>query len=185
MLRLVLKQTWQGHPIGPEEQVSLELATAPGNQLRIRVRAPFHDDPPPPAPRGPTIGLWEHEVVELFVLGASPSPDAPPEYTEIELGPHGHHLVLQLRGVRQVTEKLLPLQYETHRDDSDSGAAWRGEALLDRALLPPPPHRFNAYAIHGQGQGDARRYLALHAVPGDGPDFHRLTYFKGVTLPGD
>jgi hypothetical protein len=59
--------------------------------------------------------------------------------------------------------------------------ATRGD-LLDRALLPPPPHRINAYAIHGQGT--ARRYLALHPVLGDEPDFHRLECFREVTIPG-
>jgi hypothetical protein len=32
-------------------------------------------------------------------------------YIEIELGPHGHHLVLLLDGVRNAVAKLLPIKY--------------------------------------------------------------------------
>jgi hypothetical protein len=56
-----------------------------------------------------------------------------------------------------------------------------GTAWLPRALLPPPPHRINAYSIHGAG--DARRYLAWEPVPGEVPDFHRLERFVAATLP--
>ncbi len=183
MLKLVIKNTWDGRPIPLEEQVTLELSAADRNRLQIVVRAPFHGDPPPAGAPGPTIGLWEHEVVELFVLGASQEddPDAPPVYTELELGPHGHQLVLRLRGVRQVVGRLLPLEYETRIDATGVLDAWCGVALLDRALLPPPPHRINAYAIHGTG--DKRRYLALYPGPGEGPDFHRLECFEEVSLP--
>lgn len=39
--------------------------------LEVLVEAPFFDDPPPPTgSRGrPCDGLWDHEVVELFLLG--------------------------------------------------------------------------------------------------------------------
>ncbi len=196
MAHFVIGHTWDGDPIGPEDQVTLDLSAADHDRLRIRVRAPFHGDAPPAGPPGPTMGLWEHEVVELFVVGADASGGdasgadgpsvAPPVYTEIELGPHGHYLVLQLRGIRQVVPKLLTrplhLDYEVSRDSTGGGDFWLGEALLDLALLPPPPHRINAYAIHGRGA--PRRHLALYPVPGDEPDFHRLECFRTVTLPG-
>jgi hypothetical protein len=196
MVQLVIEKTWDAEPIGPEEQVTLDLSAADHERLRIRVRAPFYGDVAPAGPPRSTMGLWEHEVVELFVLGAGDAsdageaggpPEAPPVYTEIELGPHGHYLILQLRGVRQVVPKLLarplPLDYEASLGSADGGDFWLGEALLDRALLPPPPHRINAYAIHGHGAN--RRHLALYPVPGDEPDFHRLACFREMTLPGD
>jgi len=188
VLQLVIAHTWDGQPVPSSEQVTLKLSSAGRGRLRIRVMAPFHGDPAPTGRPGPTIGLWEHEVVELFVLGAPRDEprdeprDAPPVYTEIELGPHGHQLVLRLRGVRQVVGRLLPLEYETVIESARDVSRWRGEALLDRTLLPPTPHRINAYAIHGQGAD--RRYLALYPGPGEGPDFHRLEYFEEATLPG-
>jgi len=122
-------------------------------------------------------------VVELFVLAL------PARYLEIELGPHGHHLVLQLDGVRNVIETVTELDY----DSAVTGARWRGRAVLPSSQLPDwrsggrrsrgsesgmsgtGASRVNAYAIHGRGTG--RRYLAAYPVPGPVPDFHRLECF--------
>ena len=76
------------------------------DHLSVQVRAPYHSDSPPPSPPGPMDFLWEYEVVELFLLGAGE------RYTEIELGPHGHHLVLQLVGCRNVVRRCIPVQYQ-------------------------------------------------------------------------
>ena len=167
---LAIASTWDGLAVGPDEAADLSIA-ADGDGLLIEVRAPFHGDPAPAGPPGPTPALWEHEVVELFVLG----PDD--RYTEIELGPHGHHLVLRLAGRRNPVAQGLPLAYTAAVD----GDRWRGQARVQRALLPPGPHRVTAYANHGVGP--ARRSLAWTPVPGLAPDFHRLDCFPVVALP--
>lgn len=141
-----------------------------GGALRIGVEAPFHDDPAPPGPPGPCWELWEHEVVELLVLGEAE------RYTEIELGPHGHHLVLRLEGRRNIVERALAIAFRATRE----GGRWRGEALIPGEYLPPRPWRGNAYSIHGQGS--QRRYLAWTPVPGATPDFHRLESFAPLDL---
>ncbi|MEQ1564905.1 MAG: hypothetical protein ABMA64_04655, partial [Myxococcota bacterium] len=120
---------------------------------------------PPPGPAGPTPKLWEHEVVELFVLGDDQ------RYTEIELNPHGHHLVLQLDGIRNIVAAELPLTF----DATIAGDRWTGVATLDRALLPSPPRKCNVYRV--AGAGPTRRWQALVDVPGEKPDFHRLDRF--------
>lgn len=168
MIRFPITHLWDGTPGRPDEAVTVEVTL--GAQLAIHVDAPLHGDPAPAGPPGPTWMLWEHEVVELFVLGAGGA------YTEIEIGPHGHHLVLQLDGVRSIAARELPLSLTVDTRDG----RWRATAALDAALLPAGPHRVNAYAIHGVG--DARRYLAWAPVPGDGPDFHRLEHFRPVDL---
>ena len=179
-LELAIERLWDGAQADPGERVLLRLA-GEADALRIEVDAPFFDDPPPSLPPGPCWGLWEHEVVELFVLGGDGS------YTELELGPHGQHLLLRLRARREIVARELPLRYELlaprkHPPGSlASGPRWMGTAWLPRALLPPPPHRINAYSIHGAG--DARRYLAWEPVPGEVPDFHRLERFVAATLP--
>jgi len=145
---------------------SLHLARA-GADWVLTVSAPFHGDPAPRGRAGPTPGLWEFEVVELFVVGSGPGPN----YTEIELGPYGHHLVLQLDGIRATVASELPLTFEARI----SGDRWTGRATIAGHLMPAHPRWWNAYAIHGVGA--ARRYLAAHPVPGDGPDFHRLRHF--------
>ncbi len=166
-LALPIRQTWDGQPLPAEEQVELWLSSEPEG-LRLELDAPFHGDPPPPGPPGPTWGLWEHEVVELFLLGAGQ------RYTEVEIGPHGHHLVLRLQGPRQVRERLLPLDVQIlHKS-----GRWTARASLPWALLPDGPWRGNAYAIHGLGA--ARRYLAWTALGGERPDFHLLERFPPI-----
>ena len=179
--RLVIASTWDGVALPGSEHVVVELS-AQDSRLRIAVRAPYHGDPPPPHPAGPTPALWEHEVVELFVLGTSRA-GAPLPYTELELGPHGHHLVLRLAGERKLVDDRLPLDYGTEMDADATVPHWRGVALLEPAYLPPPPHRVNAYAIHGVGE--QRRFLALYPVPGAQPDFHQLDRFQPLRLPVD
>lgn len=166
MPRLVVGAAWDGARIGADEAVTLTVDES-ADEWIVTVEAPFHNDPPPCAAPGPLDGLWEYEVVELFVCGD----DAAPTYTEIEVGPHGHYLVLQLRGVRNVIARMLPIRY----DARVRGARWSGVARIPRHLLPPPPHRINAYAIHGVGA--RRRYLAMNPVPGANPDFHRPDRF--------
>ena len=103
-MRLYIATTWDGIAISPDESASLSLS-ASDDALVVTVDAPWHGDPAPIGPAGPTWALWEHEVVELFVLGSNG------HYLELELGPHGHHLVLQLSGRRQVAARELPLDY--------------------------------------------------------------------------
>jgi hypothetical protein len=121
----------------------------------VEIDAPYFGDAPPPgAVRGePFDGLWNYEVVELFIAsiasmqsrngfssdasvvsdissldstaaGASTPvrPDAP-HYLELELSPHGAHLVLQLDDVRRVRASKLQLPYSDARIDGDR---WHG-----------------------------------------------------------
>jgi hypothetical protein len=169
LVELVVGSTWDGRSIAAEELVRVRLSLTAGD-LRIVVSAPFHGDPPPPGVPGPTDRLWEHEVVELFVAGEDD------RYTEVELSPWGHHLVLRLHGVRRVVGVELPLAFRARR----CGARWVGVARLDRELLPDPPWRANAYAIHGNGA--TRRYLAATPMPGERPDFHQPDRFPLLPL---
>lgn len=190
---LPIETTWDGAPALAAERVQTWLERAPTGLL-FSLDAPLHGDPPPQAPPGPTWALWEHEVVELFVLGAGEgrgegeggregaggseggreggSDGGGERYTELELGPHGHHLLLRLEGVRRVVERMLPLDVHFSR----SFGRWQARALLPWALLPAPPWRANAFAIHGLGP--SRRYLAAFPTGGAQPDFHRLEVFR-------
>jgi hypothetical protein len=160
--------TWDGEAADPEEVATLTLRRGLDG-LHVRIHAPFHGDPAPPG-EGSTWGLWEFEVVELFVLG----PDD--RYVEIELGPHGHYLALVLQGARKVVERERPLDVQVTRE----GTHWTGEVLIPWSLLPQEPWRGNAYAIHGIGE--ARRYLVHHPLGTERPDFHAIAAFPELRV---
>ncbi|MBW2425049.1 MAG: hypothetical protein JRG86_12415 [Deltaproteobacteria bacterium] len=167
-VRFEVAGSWNGGPLAPNEFARIELRA--DRFLELGIDASYHGDPPPSAPPGTTPGLWEFEVVELFLLGEDE------RYLEIELGPHGHHLVLRLEGRRRVVESGLPIDFRARRSESH----WHGHARVSRDWLPAGLHAANAYAIHGQGAN--RRYLAAHPVPGPEPDFHRLEHFAPLDL---
>jgi len=138
------------------------------DRLLVEVDSPFYDDPPPHGPARSLDGLWEFEVVELFLLGESR------HYLELELSPHGHYLALQLQGCRVRVSEDLPL--EVHCEVR--GQRWTGSATIPGRLLPEGLHSCNAYAIHGIET--RRRYLAAYPVRGSQPDFHRLDRFRAL-----
>ena len=168
MTTLHIATSWDGEAAAPSEVATVTLHRRPEGLL-VGVRAPLHGDPVPPG-EGSTWGLWEFEVVELFVLGADE------HYTEVELGLHGHFLVLMLEGVRNVVARELPIPFQVVRE----GSHWRGEAVVPWSLLPKEPWRGNAYAIHGVGEG--RRYLVHHPLDTSQPDFHAIDQFPTLTV---
>ncbi len=169
--RIEIRGTWDGGELEGHERAVFEVCVdRAAGRLALVVEASYHGDPAPKAPPGPLDGLWEYEVVELFLLGSEQ------RYLEIELGPHGHHLGLRLEGRRRVVERDIGIELRTRR----LGRHWRGEASLDLEWLPPGLHAANAYAMHGRGPD--RRFLAAHPVPGPEPDFHRLECFAPLSL---
>lgn len=166
--RFEIRGSWDGGPLEDGEHARIELTL--GERVTLDVHASFYDDPAPASAAGATDRLWDHEVVELFLLGQDE------RYLEIELGPHGHHLGLLLEGRRRIVERAIPIDFSSER----SGSEWRGHAELDRCWLPVGLHAANAYAIHGIGA--ARRFLAMDPVPGPKPDFHRLDRFSPLAL---
>jgi hypothetical protein len=163
----IVDRTWDGLPIDDDERarVMVELTDA---ALRVEVDAPYYGDPAPPGRPGSVDGLWEYEVVELFLVGSND------HYLEIELSPHGHHLVLALHGERRQVATGLPARVEVRLHEG----RWRAEAELDPGLVPARLHAGNAFAIHGLGED--RRYLVAHPTGGSRPDFHRIATFPTI-----
>ena len=86
--------------------------------ITITVDAPFYNDPRPTDAnlshknssgdsKGSFMGLWDYEVVEAFFLSSETK-----QYLEVELGPHGHHLVLFLNGKKNIIKQCLPIKWE-------------------------------------------------------------------------
>lgn len=165
-MRLVIATLWDGSPALAEERAELWLGVR-DSAWRVAVDAPFFDDPPPPVPTGSAPRLWEHEVVELFVFGAGE------RYLELELGPHGHHLLLELDGVRNPVRRHTALDYAPRR----TSGRWSAVIDLPLSLVPPGAACVNAHAVHGTGS--VRRYSSCAPCPGARPNFHA----KNAALP--
>jgi len=173
---LEIASTWNGVSLARDE-VTLVSVYASG----VVIDAPFYGDARPPG-LGRHDRLWEYEVVEVFLAeGMEPSS----RYVELELGPHGHWLVLGFEGYRQVIE-LPDGVVVDYRASLHVGTArrWRGELVLEPSWWQGVLERTrfaNAYAIHeGRVVGlPGRRYGAAFAAPVDAerPDFHRTLHF--------
>lgn len=163
--------TWDNQTID-HAPIQLTL-TGQGTHLELVVSGPFFNDPPgPDGPPGEAYwGLWNYEVAEAFFLGSND------RYLEVELCPHGQHLLLMLNGKNNDVGDCLPLNFSATID----GSTWEGRAYIPQDYFPPNVTKFNGYAIHGSG--DARQYESLYPCPqGEypGPDFHRLEYFQPI-----
>jgi len=149
-------KTWNDIPIDHKPVVIQMEQSSDGQSIQLMVTAPFFNDPTNPegAPGQPFLGLWEYEVVELFLANDEN------QYVEIELCPWGQHLVLLLNGTRNAIRHSLPLQFTVENRNADE---WRGRAVIPLDYLPPRVTKMNAYAIHGS---DSRRvYEALYPTP--------------------
>ncbi|XP_043917605.1 UPF0462 protein C4orf33 homolog isoform X2 [Protopterus annectens] len=164
-----IASTWDSFPVA-HEPVVVTLKPSEGG-LRMQVDAPFFDDPsaPPGEPGKPFDGLWEFEVVEAFFLN-----DTTQQYLEVELCPHGQHLLLLLSGRRNAWKQGLNVKYEA----SIKGDKWSGEAFLPWNMFPPGINKFNAYAIHGSEE--KRTYEALFPLPKDEAEVQQKPDFTTV-----
>ena len=93
-LRVDIDHDWTGRALEPDTPcASLELSVD-ADGLLVSFTAPLHGDALPAAPPCSCVdGLWEFEVLELFVAAPPPPGDAaapPTPYAEIEWGPGGH-----------------------------------------------------------------------------------------------
>ncbi|KAJ8298387.1 hypothetical protein KUTeg_024918 [Tegillarca granosa] len=173
-MKFKIVKTWDGVELSEGRYKMMLAPSENGTDLVISVRGPLFNEPSAPEldPGKPFPHLWDYEVAEAFFLNDSGS------YLEVELCPHGQHLVLMLHGVRNMIKDKLDIEYKA---SLDNGGFWTGEAVIPGELFPPKVSKFNAYTIHGSG--DTRVYQALYPVP-EGkfktPDFHRLEYFQTI-----
>ncbi|CAH3046261.1 unnamed protein product, partial [Pocillopora meandrina] len=152
-LTFSITTTWNGNPV-KHSPVVFRVGAADDTSVRVDVSGPLFNDPGPPpvASGGACPELWEYEVAEIFFLGDKD------KYLEVELCPHGQHLVLLLNGTRNMMKDKLALKYTANTDDVNK--TWKGTAIIPLEYFPPDVTKINAYAIHGSG--DERQYEALY-----------------------
>ena len=157
---------WDHQPVDPALIHRIEVFHTRGSGMRVAIDAPKFDTPAPKAPAGRLWRLWEHDVVELFFAGSDG------RYTELEFGPHGHYLALELSGPRQIISSEAKLTYTV-----ETGAQrWRARAAIPQALVPTQIATYNAFAIFGPHPH--RVHLVHHPLPGPHPDFHQPDHFR-------
>ncbi len=174
---LHVNRTWDGRLLSHEVRTRLEVRLE-RERLHVFVDAPLAGDPAPPPPAGSLEGLWEFEVVEVFL--ACPRAQ---HYLELELGPHGHFLALELEAPR--TRASAGRQLALARDVAFHAAAgetrWTGTAsvawpeFLDRRDVA-----INGFRI--AGRGEQRVFAAAVALPGKQVDFHQPHRFPRIAL---
>ncbi|VDK64154.1 unnamed protein product, partial [Cylicostephanus goldi] len=177
--KYTIDKTWDGLPID-HDPISVEMkwyfTRLPGKPhkrvIKVNFQAPLFDDPEAPAdPPGILHNLWEYEVVEFFFANKKD------QYIEIEVGPHGHWLVMLFDGVRKPFNTGEELELEI--TNKFVGNVWHCEFEVPLAYFPgmvfssvvplpsfvhafPDITKFNSFAIHGTG--DERVYEALNPV---------------------
>ena len=188
---------WSGQELPENEHITVKVDISHDQtSLVISVDAPFYNDAKPGMAAGEgeqessangllrsmsVDGLWNYEVVEVFIKGRSD------KYVEVEMGPHGHYLILACDGYRQCFNRgIHPLTYTA--SISEDGSRWSGKLVCPLHLLPPPAdipsaeYSLNAYGIHGTAED--RVYAVAYGPPqaeGDYyavPDFHKLELFQ-------
>lgn len=176
-MKVDIRTTWDSDDVD-YNPIHIELCWNLNDDfLTANFSAPFYDDPESAngLPGEPCAQLWDYEVVELFFLAEDE------RYLEVEVSPHGQHLVLLLNGRRNIIKDMLPMNFSSSINPRDK--TWNGIAKIPLSYFPPNICKFNAYAIHGSGE--KRVYEALFPVPKgkfDYPDFHRLEYFTSFEL---
>uniref|UniRef100_A0A915K3M9 Uncharacterized protein n=1 Tax=Romanomermis culicivorax TaxID=13658 RepID=A0A915K3M9_ROMCU len=183
-LNFVIDKTWDGEPVDHQpfrvhlEWVFQRQRGKPHKRaVKVTMEGPLFDDPPPADELGGFCPeLYNYECFEIFFANNRD------QYLEVEIGPHGHFLVLLLNGRRQPFNdgSELDLQIENVFVGAD---VWRSTFEIPLAYFPPNLSKFNAYALHGLGP--ERKYDALFPVTDgtyDEPDFHRLEFFQPLDV---
>ncbi|KAI6239709.1 hypothetical protein M3Y99_00563800 [Aphelenchoides fujianensis] len=138
--------------------------------IRTTIESPLFNDDPPNDFSGHCADLYNYECVELFFMNERG------QYVEIEVGPHGHWLVLLHSGYRKCFNTGEEIEVDV--ENTYDGDKWICNLDIPLAFLPGGVTRFNAYAQHGQGE---ERHLEALGPVVDGslkePDFHRKEYF--------
>lgn len=177
MAHYTINKTWDNRTIPSQDHVNIDLLYS--EDLTVKVSAPFYSDPELPDMThnpGSFDQLYNFEVVEVFLLGEDD------HYLELEFGPKGQYLVLQLHGYRNVTRYPIEL---TKYQSKVTGHHWSGVGVVPKSILPPNIHSMNAYAIHGSNE--TRTYLSLYPAPTNSPnytapDFHKLELFQPISI---
>ncbi|MBI2475028.1 hypothetical protein HYV69_01240 [Candidatus Uhrbacteria bacterium] len=137
------------------------------NGFNVKVESPvLHDQKIPiEAATGSRVeGLWNYDVVELFLVGPGH------RYLEIELGAGGHFLILGFDRIRHCSNEYKNFQpILSHK--KTLGKTWVSELMIPWKIVPENLRALNVFMI-ASGQ-----FLSYSPLPGDKPDFHQPDFY--------
>jgi len=170
-LQLRVDRLWDGS-VCPDDRLWGLLGISQTKEgIQVWVEAPMlHEQRVPDAPMGSRVeGLWEYDVVELFLVGPGHC------YLEIELGAGGHFLVIGFDSIRHRSHA-----YETFepivRFEKTGEKVWRSQIVIPWKIIPENLRALNAFAIM------AGQFLAYAPVPGTEPDYHQPDWYPAASL---
>ncbi|MBI4435480.1 hypothetical protein HY630_02315 [Candidatus Uhrbacteria bacterium] len=170
-LSLRVDRLWEGSSC-PDDRLFAEVFLSQTKAgIHVRVEAPMlHDQKVPDAPMGSRVeGLWEFDVVELFLVGPGHT------YLEVELGAGGHFLALGFDSIRHRSdayESFTPVL----RFEKTGEKFWKSSLTIPWKMIPENLRALNAFAIM------AGQFLAYSPVPGEQPDYHQPDRYPVATL---
>ncbi|MBI4713747.1 hypothetical protein HY771_00975 [Candidatus Uhrbacteria bacterium] len=170
-LSLRVDHLWNGD-VCPDDRVFavFDLSTV-SEGINVRAESPVLLDQsiPPEIPIGNRVeGLWNFDVVELFLVGPGH------QYLEIELGAGGHFLILGFDRIRHRSNEYINFHpVLSFRKTSEK--TWVSEFTIPWKMIPENLRALNAFMI-ASGQ-----FLAYSPLPGDKPDFHQPDFYPYVT----
>ncbi len=165
-MTIQIAKHWDGTEL-PFSQYTTVKTSLGKDSLRVEFESPIEEYTTPDSPVGFTDGLWEYDVVELFI--AQPNG----EYVEIEAGPKGHWLVYEFESYRK--QKDLPkkeLEYTCAVEDG----VWKGVFTVPLSWLSAPIGECTVNAYQYRSAGD--QFLAWQSIPSIEPDFHKTECFQ-------
>lgn len=170
-INLHIDKNWDGSTC-PDDRLFADLFLSQTKDgISLRVEAPMlHDQKTPEAPMGSRVeGLWEFDVVELFLVGPGH------QYLEIELGAGGHFLVLGFDSIRHRNDSyefFAPVL----RFEKTGERLWKSSLTIPWKMVPENFRALNAFAIM------AGQFLAYSPVPGTEPDYHQPDRYPSASL---
>ena len=157
--------------------------------IEFRVnRSEFHTNPLLKPDRS-CWGLWEWDVVEVFVESGRDS-DVQPiaahrKYFEFQLSPLGQYFELEILEARKKWNTSYASGFKKRVFRRSETKEWIAEFVITLKSLgysveSPLPIRGNAFAILGPSA--RRSYWALSLPPQDTPNFHLPSHFIDLPL---
>ena len=147
---ITIKKSWYGELVEENYIISFQILRSSGD-LMISVDAPFFDDPPPPLSACKYSELHLYEVVEIFISGCPKSDGQFHPYLEIQIGPHGHYMLVSFLNegewatqdatmeLEQFPEvSIYPISSSSRSSSSPLHMRWKASVTIPSFLLPEP-----------------------------------------------